>query len=127
MVALVVGKRLLVPNRAFIEEQFGALRIPVAGNIQYSRGIEVVFDKVTRSLGPGIFVEAHARAYFVRIHDGTPGPVEADAGPARDICDEGDGAAVAVRKPANKQIAISRNLLGARMGILCVNHRPAVE
>jgi hypothetical protein len=89
MLTLVVGKGLSVPNGTFIEEQIGSLRIPIAGNIQNSGGIEIVFDKVAGSFWFCILIEAHANSRFVRVHNSPPRSIEANHGTSGYICNEG--------------------------------------
>ena len=85
---LVVGKRLLVPDRTFVKEQFLLLRVPVAGNIQDIRFIEIVFDELMLVFGLGVQVEAGVEAGFVRIDDGLPCAIQADGGAVGNVVDQ---------------------------------------
>jgi hypothetical protein len=78
----------LIPDRAFVEHEVRALRIPVARDLKALGGIEIVFDQL--ALGFWLLVGAETTvglrliavvviAGFVRIDDDAPRPVEADA------------------------------------------------
>jgi hypothetical protein len=87
VLAHFVGERFLVPDRSFVEHQIFALRVPIARNVQRSRGIEVVFDEIARVLGLRVLAHRAARARSQRIDDGIPGSIEADACAAPDVGD----------------------------------------
>ena len=76
-----------VPDRAFVEHQVGALRVPIAGNLQAVGGIEIVFHEV--ALGFRFLVGAEPAiglrlvaiveiSGFVGIDNDAPLSVEAD-------------------------------------------------
>jgi hypothetical protein len=75
----------LIPDRPFVIEQVGALRVPVAGHLQRRRACEVVLDEVRLVARLGVVeVAVRARlaavveaAVVVRVDDDVPGAVEA--------------------------------------------------
>ena len=87
----------LVPDGAFVEHEVGALRVPIARDLEAGGGIEVVFDEV--ALGLRLLVGAEAAiglrfvaivevAGFVGVDDGAPLSVEAEAMAGGGILDE---------------------------------------
>jgi len=87
----------LVPDRAFVEHEFGALRVPIAGDLKKAGGGEIVFDKVALGLRLRVgavsavglrLVAIVVITRFVRIDNGVPRPVEADTLAGGGILDE---------------------------------------
>src|ERR1035441_8532796 len=87
----------LIPDGAFVEYEVGALRVPIAGDLQAVGGIEIVFDEVARGFRFQIGAETAIGlrlvaivviAGFVRIDNGAPQSVEVDTLAGGGILDE---------------------------------------
>ena len=81
---------LLVPDRAFVEEQRVTLRIPIAGNLQRRRLGEVVLDQLVAC--PGLLVEKVAIGS--RLHAEVVVPVVVGIDDRMPVAVETDGRAI---------------------------------
>ncbi len=83
----------LVPDGPLVEEKIGPLRVPVAGDVEQRRLVEIVFNQIALVLRMSVLVEIGAarmlvkivRTNLVWIDNGSPPAVQADGVPRANI------------------------------------------